>query len=103
MKIKDLFKQMEKANEFAEMVGGYKYVMSISIDGDYDKEFSTFNAFFRWVKKEYAKWFVPCLFEQELSFNEIGTIDHHFKCPLPRCLGDELFDGSIYIAFYQRG
>lgn len=103
MKIKDLFKQMEKANEFAEMVDGYKYVMSISIDGDYDREFTTYKDFSKWVKKEYAKWFVPCLLEQDLTFNELNTIDHHFKCVQPRIFDDKLFEGSIYIAFYQRG
>ena len=95
---------MEKANDFAEMVGGHRHwVMCISLDNDYDKEFFTFKDFLKWVKKEYAKWFVPCLLDQDLNFNELNQIDHHFKCPLPKCFGEELFEGSIFVVFYQRG
>lgn len=35
MKIKDLFKMMEKANQFAKMVGEEPYQMCVSLDGYY--------------------------------------------------------------------
>ena len=103
MKIKDLFKQMEKANDFAEMVGGQKWVLCISINNDYDKEFFTFKSFFSYIKKEYAKWFIPQLLEQDLMLDSKGCGNHHFECVEPMTIyNGELFHASIDLVIYQK-
>lgn len=104
MNIKELFKQMEKANEFAEMVGGQKWVLCISIDNyDYDKEFSTFKSFLSYIKKEYAKWYVPQLLEQDLKLDSKGCCNHHFECVEPMTIyNGELFQASIDLVIYQK-
>ena len=103
MKIKDLFKKMEKANEFAEMVGSSKWTMVFASDGFSSSEFDSWKSFEKYLKEEYAKWYINALLEQEIEFDGKGCAFCNFECdePMTRFNGKK-FESSIYLEIYRK-
>lgn len=98
MKIKDLFKQMESANQFAKMVGKPTYQMYISLDGYYGYEFDSWKEFNSYIKNEYAKWYVPQLYALEIELDSKGCFDCDFDCEEPMTIiNGKKFQSSIHI------
>ena len=103
MKIKDLFKMMEKANQFAKMVGEEPYQMCVSLDGYYGMKFESWKEFDSYVKNEYAKWYVPQLYAQEIELDGKGCADCFFDCDEPMTpYNGEKFHASIQIAIIRK-
>ena len=71
MKIKDLFKQMEKANEFAKMVGGKEWKIEVAFDEFWysAESFSNYKDFSKWLKKEYLKEFGEIALDTEITLD----------------------------------
>ena len=103
MKIKELFKSMEKANQFAEMVGDFKCVMAFASDDYSSHEFDGWKAFEKHIKEEYAKWYIVALLEQEIELDGRGCGDCNFECdePMTRFNGKK-FQSSIHVAIYRK-
>lgn len=104
MKIKDLFKMMEKANQFAKMVGDEPYLIYISIDDYYGMKFESWKEFDEYVKNEYAKWFIPSLYEQDIELDSKGCGDCNFECDEPMTpFNGKKFQSSIHLAIGRKG
>lgn len=101
MKIKDLFKQMEKANEFAKMIGEEEFVLYASINGYSGKECHTFKEFQKWLKvEEWATYFVEKLLEVEIELQGKNSAMVYFDTYNPYFGLDK--DNSIEVAIYKR-
>ena len=74
MTIKDLFKQMEKANEFAKMVGeeDNQWHLEVTFENDwwFGESFDTYKDFSKWFKKEYRENFVNGALESQIEMEE---------------------------------
>lgn len=103
MNIKELFKSMEKANQFAKMVGEEPYIMWMSFDGYYGMKFESWKEFDEYVKNEYAKWYVPSLYKQEIELDSKGCADVFFECDTPTTPYDgKKFEGSVQVAICKK-
>ena len=101
MKIKDLFKQMEKANEFAKMIGEEEFVLYASINGYSGKECHTFKEFKKWLKvEEWATYFVEKLLEVEIELQGKNSAMVYFDTYNPYFGLDK--GNSIEVAIYKR-
>lgn len=85
MKIKDLFKQMEKANDFAEMVGDEgRYELEICIceeqyfDWYFGNSFKTFKDFQKYCNEEYNEDYRNYFKDVEITMGEEGEGEGHF-------------------------
>ena len=85
MKIKDLFKAMEKANQFAEMVGDdgrYELEVCISEERYFDwyfgKSFKDFKEFQKYCKEEYNEYYRDTFNNAEIEMKEEGDGEGHF-------------------------
>jgi len=103
MKIKELMKEMERTNKFLCMVGENQYIISISINGYDTNKFHTFKEFEKYLKQEYAKWFIPQLLEQEIELDGHGCSDCFFDYQEPNWFGDggKIGQGSIQLAIWM--
>ena len=99
MKIKELFKEMEKANQFAEMIGSAKpYYIWVAIDGGYGAKFDSWKEFDSYIKNEYTNWYVPQLYAQEINLDSKGCADCFFECDVPF---GKPFESSIQLAIVR--
>lgn len=85
MKIKELFKQMEKANEFAKMVGDEgRYELEVCIceeqffDWYFGKSFKNFKDFQKYCKEEYNENYRNDFKDVEITMGEEGEGEGHF-------------------------
>lgn len=85
MKIKELFKAMEKANQFAEMVGDdgrYELEVAISEERYFDwyfgKSFKDLKEFQKYCKEEYNEYYRNTFYDVEIEMKENGEGEGHF-------------------------
>lgn len=85
MKIKELFKEMERANQFAKMVGDEgRYELEVAIseeqyfDWYYGKSFSSYKDFQKYCKEEYNKEYQESFIDAEIEMDNEGNGEGHF-------------------------
>lgn len=85
MKIKDLFKMMEKANQFAKFVGEEeRYELEICIseeqyfDWYFGKSFKNFKDFQKYCKEEYTENYRNYFKDVDITMGEDGQGEGHF-------------------------
>ena len=85
MKIKELFKEMEKANKFAEMVGDKRrYELEVCMgeeeyfDWWFGKSFKNFKDFQKYCKEEYNEFYRDAFYNADIEMGEEGEGEGHF-------------------------
>ena len=103
MKIKELFNKMEKANQFAEMVGDAQWVLAFGYDDYSTHIFDSWKSFNKFIKEELAKWYISSMLDQEIELDSCGCGDCYFQCdePMTKYNGKK-FESSIHIAIYRK-
>ena len=106
MKIKDLFKAMEKANQFAEMVGDdsrYELEVCISEEQYFDwyfgKSFQSLKDFQKYCKEEYNEDYRDAFNDAEIEMKEDGEGEGHFV--MIRWWKDAQENHIIKVHFYR--
>lgn len=79
MKLKDLFKKVENANDFCKSIGEDGYILYISIDSYREESFLTYKEFERYLKEEWVEYFWRVILEQEIKFDGGRYIDITFS------------------------
>ena len=103
MKIKDLFKQMEKANEFAKMVGENEWHLEVAFDDFWygAESFSSYKDFIKWFKKEYIEEFREVALETNIDLTTNGQGKGNFVTQY-WWLHDRKEEHTICVNFYRR-
>ena len=89
MKIKELFKEMEKANQFAKMVNDdEEWELEVAIcqskyfDWYFGKSFKTQKDFQKYLKEEYTDNLVDAIKDVEIKMGEEGNGEGNFSLDL---------------------
>ena len=100
MKLEELFKSMDKANEFANLVGEKPYVICVSFDGCSGITFGSWKEFKKYITKELAKWYYPQLLAQDINLDSCGCCDCFFTSIIPYANSE--FHSSVQLAIYRK-